>query len=294
MIAVTIWISTCTTFDRTRSVASSTVSQRPIIAIYLILPTVVRGAWAVGNILVYRWHIPFPLYVRLIHISSLVFEEIPKISRCARFHVMHDSIKCDSGDRRSIHTCEIIFLEMMRFTIHIGRSPVLITNLIWEVASIAEQEVFYNGVEMLNAKYLILIAMQMDKRNRFFRSEVHVKLIERVATAWTVCRKCAIEHFRTSVCHHAAHGESTEVELRRIDGDIAVGSVLCLVVSLYLIHKCLDKLSICILFSSGFPTGSATKTGLPVVTGIVCFILFSISSLRIDHNEFFLLGEWGE
>ena len=96
---------------------------------------------------------------------------------------MHDSIKCDSGDRRSIHTCEIIFLEMMRFTIHIGRSPVLITNLIWEVASIAEQEVFYNGVEMLNAKYLILIAMQMDKRNRFFRSEVHVKLIERVATA---------------------------------------------------------------------------------------------------------------
>ena len=148
-----------------------------------MLPTVVRGAWAVGNIRVYRWHIPFPLYVRLIHISGLAGEEIPEISRCARFHFMPESIKCDSGDRRSILTCEIISLEVMHFTILFGRTPFLINNLILEVASIAEQEVFYNGVKMLDAKHLIIFARQMDKRNRVFRSEVHVKLIERVATA---------------------------------------------------------------------------------------------------------------
>ena len=96
---------------------------------------------------------------------------------------MPKSIKCDSGDRHSIHTFEIISLEMMLFTIICGRSPIIVDILIFEAASIAEQEVFYNGVEMLDAKHLILIAMQMDKRNRFFRSEVHVKLIEREASA---------------------------------------------------------------------------------------------------------------
>ena len=159
-----------------------------------------------------------------------------------------------------------------------------------KTTSVTEQEILNDSMQMFYSEHIIGTAMHMNERNRLLGSKIEVELIKRETATRAVSSERAIKHLSAGIRHHATHGESTEVELLRIDGDIAVGSCRCLVVRLYLIHKCLDKLSICILFSSGFPARISCETIIPV-TRIVFFILFTstISSLRINHDEAFLL-----
>ena len=164
-------------------------------------------------------------------------------------------------------------------------SPLSSCIFVFKTTSVTEQEILNDSMQMFYSEHIIGTAMHMNERNRLLGSKIEVELIKRETATRAVSSERAIKHLSAGIRHHATHGESTEVELLRIDGDIAVG----IVDFLYLIHKCLDKLSICILFSSGFPTGSANKTIIPVaVVGIVCFIR-SISSLRINHDEAFFI-----
>ena len=91
-----------------------------------------------------------------------------------------------------------------------------------------------------------------------------MELIDGVSTCRGVCREDVWHRVGHGIGHHASHGESTEVELVRVDSDIAVSGRRCLVVSLYLLCQLLQELSIVVLLACSLPAGRAAKAIRPI------------------------------
>ena len=90
-----------------------------------------------------------------------------------------------------------------------------------------------------------------------------MELIDGVSTCRGVCREDVWHSIGHGIGHHASHGESTEVELGRVDSDIAVSGSLCLVLRLYLLCQLLQELSIVVLLACSLPAGRAVKVIRP-------------------------------
>ena len=127
--------------------------------------------------------------------------------------------------------------------------------------------------------------MKMYERHRLLSSKVEVELIKRETTTRAVSSERAIKHLSAGIRHHAAHGESTEVETRGVNSCWAVKIIL-----LQFIYESLYELRVGIFLTCCLPTviisciSRVPCNFFSVLCSVRITLVISITSLWINND----------